>query len=624
MCGIVGYLKLNGETVDTKTIDNMCRTIVHRGPDDVGSFVKENVGIGMRRLSIIDLETGKQPISNEDNTLHIVFNGEIYNYRELRPDLVKKGHKFRTNSDTEVILHLYEEYSERCLKFLNGMFAFAIWDEKKKELFCARDRLGIKPFFYLLDKEKLIFGSELKTILEEKKLNLELDFEALSQYLAFEFIPFPRTLISGIKKLPPGHFLFAGKEGVKIEKYWNPEDIEVRTRTEDEAVEELYTLLKDSVRLRLRSDVPFGAFLSGGIDSSSIVALMSELLDGDVRTFSIGFDDKTYNELSYAGQIAGLFKTDHTEQVIEPSAVDLIENLINYMDDPIGDFSIFPTYLVSRLAREKVKVVLSGDGGDELFGGYDTYLAQKLYQYYSIIPSRVRENVILPFINMLPPTEKKKGLINKAKHFVGGTSMPDKYAHFRWMVFLRPEENSCIFSDEISGGIDAESAFSFIPEYLNENRLSGINKSMYLDIKSYLVDNILVKVDRMSMATSLEARVPFLDHRVVEFALSIPHHLKIKNFKTKYILKKMNERSLPDNVINKPKQGFSIPMKNWLKGPVKPMMTDMLSYNRIKEQGIFNPDYIKRLIQEHLENKCNHSHKLWSLILFQLWKDRFF
>jgi asparagine synthase (glutamine-hydrolysing) len=623
MCGIVGYLKLNGERVEANMIDSMCQTIVHRGPDDAGSFVKDNIGIGMRRLSIIDLETGKQPISNENDSLHIVFNGEIYNYRELKPDLVTKGHTFKTNSDTEVILHLYEEYAEGCLQYLNGMFAFAIWNEKKKELFCARDRLGIKPFYYLLDKNRLIFGSELKVILEEKNLDLGLDLEALSQYLAFEFIPFPGTLMQSIKKLPPGHFLYAGNSGVKIRQYWSAANIEEKERSEEETVEELESLLRDSVRLRLRSDVPFGAFLSGGIDSSSIVGLMTGLLESKPRTFSIGFDDKSYNELGYAAQVAELFGTDHTDQVIEPSAIDLIENLINYMDDPIGDFSIFPTYLVSRLAREKVKVILSGDGGDELFGGYDTYIAQKFYRYYSLIPAHLRKYIILPLANMLPPTGKKKGLINKTKRFVGGASLSEQYDHFRWMIFMRPEENHHIFSDEISDSIDTGSTFSFITKYLDENRLRGINRSMYLDINSYLVDNILVKVDRMSMATSLEARVPFLDHRVVEFALSITDDLKINNFKTKYVLKKMMEKMLPDSVINKPKQGFSIPMKNWLKGPVKPMMTDLLSFDRIKKQGIFNPDYIDGLIRDHLENKNNHSHKLWSLMLLQLWKDRF-
>lgn len=623
MCGIVGYMNLNGAMVDANIIDNMCQTLVHRGPDEAGTFVDKNIGIGMRRLSIIDLKTGTQPITNEDNTLYIVFNGEIYNYRELKPDLVNKGHIFRTNSDTEVILHLYEEHSEGCLEYLNGMFAFAIWDKRKKKLFCARDRLGIKPFYYFLDKDRLIFGSELKTILEEKGLDLGLNFEALSQYLAFEFIPFPNTLIKNIKKLPPGHFMYAGDDGVQIRQYWYPENIEEKVRSEADVIEELYSLLKDSVSLRLRSDVPFGAFLSGGIDSSSIVALMSDLLDGDVKTFSIGFDDKTYNELDSASQVARLFNTDHKEQVIDPSAIDLIEKLINHMDDPIGDFSIFPTYLVSKLARESVKVVLSGDGGDELFGGYDTYLAQKLYGYYAHVPSEIRKYLVVPAVNMLPPTKKKKGIINKTKHFIGGTTMPDKYDHFRWMTFTRPEDNKHIFQDGVLQSINIDRVFSFIPKYLNENSSNGINRSMYVDIKSYLVDNILVKVDRMSMATSLEARVPFLDHRVVEFALSVPHELKIKNLTTKYLLKKMARKSLPDNIINKPKQGFSIPMKNWLKGPVKNLMTDMLSYNHLKEQGIFNPAYVQKLIKEHLDNDANHSHKLWSLILFQLWKQKF-
>lgn len=616
-------MRFDGKPVESHIIDNMCETIVHRGPDDAGSFVKGNVGLGMRRLSIIDLQAGKQPISNEDGTITIIFNGEIYNYIELRPDLEKRGHIFKTNSDTEVILHMYEEYSHGCLEYFNGMFAFAIWDQNRNELFCARDRLGIKPFYYYLDERRLIFGSELKVILAEKEVDRDLDIAALSQYLSLEFVPFPNTLLKGIKKLAPGHFITAGGNGFKITKYWNIEDIKEKERTEEETVEELYSILQDSIRLRLRCDVPFGAFLSGGIDSSLVVAIMTGLLERPVQTFSIGFEDSSYNELEYAGQVARLFNTEHTEHVLEPSAIELVEKILSSMDDPIGDFSIFPTYLVSSLARSKVKVILSGDGGDELFGGYDTYLAQKVYEYYSLIPARIRNHLISPVVGMLPPTQKKKGLINKARHFVKGASIDDRYNHFRWMIFSMPGEGGSVFRDDVFESIDVDNMFSFIPRYIEQNSLQGINRSMYLDIKSYLVDNILVKVDRMSMATSLEARVPFLDHRMVEFALSVPHQMKIKNFKTKYILKKMAGRFLPDQIVNKPKQGFSIPMKQWLKGPMKNMMTDLLSHDRLKKQGIFNPDYVEKMMKDHLDNRTNNSHQIWSLMLFQLWMDRF-
>jgi asparagine synthase (glutamine-hydrolysing) len=574
-------------------------------------------------LSIIDLETGKQPLSNENNTMHIVFNGEMYNYREVRQELIDKGHSFKTSSDTEVVLHLFEEYGMGCLDHLNGMFAFAIWDAVKKVLFCARDRLGIKPFYYALDEKKFIFASELKALLVEKELRCEIDFQALSQFLTFEFVPFPRTLIKTIKKLPPGHYLLADGSGVKIQKYWNVEEIDEKRRTEEEAIEELSALLNDAVRLRLRSDVPFGAFLSGGIDSSSIVAHMSGLLTDRVKTFSIGFDDASYNELSYAGQIAGRFNTEHTKHVLRPDAIDLIGRLIHFMDDPIGDFSIFPTYLVSKMAREKVKVVLSGDGGDELFGGYDTYVAQKLYRYYTKAPSFIKKRVFPAISEVIPPTRKKKGMINKTKRFIEGALMPEHYDHYRWMMFLKPSEDNGIFQREVAGAVNFDDTYSFINHYLGESRLNGINRSMYLDIKSYLVDNILVKVDRMSMAVSLEARVPFLDYRIVEFALSLPEELKIRNFKTKYILKKMASRFLPHNVIHKPKQGFSIPMKQWLKGPIKNMMTDMLSHERLKRQGIFNAAYIEKMMKDHLDNRMNNSHQIWSMMLFQLWMDRF-
>lgn len=624
MCGIVGYLRLDDKVVDERVIRQMCSRIVHRGPDDEGIYVKNNVGLGMRRLSIIDLSTGNQPIANEDDTVFIVFNGEIYNYRELRPDLIEKGHVFKTDSDTEVILHLYEEYSTDCIKYLNGMFAFAIWDGRKKQLFCVRDRLGIKPFYYLYDNKRLIFGSELKTVLVENDIDMTIDFQALAQYIAFEFIPFPATLFNSIKKMPPGHYLIANHEGVSFTQYWSPEGIQERPWKDADAVEELHSLLCDSVRLRLRADVPFGAFLSGGIDSGSVVAMMSEVLDSKVRTFSIGFEDKSYNELEYAGLIAKTFNTDHTEHVLQPSAIDLIEKLVNYMDDPIGDFSIFPTYLVSKMAREKVKVILSGDGGDELFGGYDTYIAQKLFSYYSLIPSVIRNNIVTPLTEKLPPASQKKGIVNKIKRFAEGGFYPESYEHFRWMIHVKPNEFDHIFHTNVTENISTQDCFSLITKYLSENQVTGLNRAMYLDIKTYLTDNILVKVDRMSMAPSLEARVPFLDYRIVEFALSLPQNLKIRGIKTKYILKKMATGILPDKIINKPKQGFSIPMKTWLKGPVRTMMTDMLSYDRLKSQKIFNPQYINRLMTEHLENKYNHSHKLWGLILFQLWMERFY
>ncbi|MFQ5455868.1 MAG: asparagine synthase (glutamine-hydrolyzing) [Nitrospirota bacterium] len=624
MCGIVGYFNIDGSPVNEEMINNMLHKIHHRGPDDMGCYIKRDIGIGMKRLSIIDLTSGHQPISNEDNRLHIVFNGEIYNYIELRDVLQKKGHLFKTDSDTETILHLYEEYREECVTYLNGMFAFAIWDEVKRTIFCARDHLGIKPFYYYIDQNRLIFASELKALLEDSYIDRSLDYTALTQFLSFEFIPSPRTLIDSIKKLPPGHWLRVSGKGTRIEKYWRLEDITLSSRPVKDTEEELYSLLRDSVRLQIRSDVPFGAFLSGGIDSSTITAIMSELLGEGVKTFSIGFKNESYNELEYSREVSKRFNTDHTEYILEPSSIDLIERLIYHLDDPIGDFSIFPTYMVSKLAREKVKVILSGDGGDELFGGYDTYLAQKFYHYYQLIPRLVRENLLNQICSLLPPTEKKKGIINKIKRYVDGANLPLKYEHFRWMTFVRQREYDTLFTEETLQQFDITGSYSFITNYLNSAGDTGLNRSMFLDVKSYLVDNILVKVDRMSMAASLEARVPFLDRRVVELAFSMPDLLKIRGRTTKYILKKMAERLLPERVIYRQKQGFSIPMKNWLKGPVRAMMMDLLSYSRIQKQGIFNPIYIENLIKGHLENRDNHSHKLWGLMLFQLWYDRIF
>jgi asparagine synthase (glutamine-hydrolysing) len=623
MCGIAGYMEFNGQPVDTDLIHRMCNKMVHRGPDDEGVFIRGSFAMGMRRLSIIDLKGGHQPISNEDETIHIVFNGEIYNYIELREELLSKGHRFRTDSDTEVILHLYEDYRTESLKHLNGMFAFAIWDDNKKELFCARDRIGIKPFYYYMDGKRIIFASELKALLEADGVEKDLDIVSLYQFLTFEFIPFPGTLIRKIRKLPPGSFMVANNGETVIKQYWNAAAIQENELSEPEAIDELYSLLKDSVKLRLRSDVPFGAFLSGGIDSSTITGIMAELLDNKVKTFSIGFEDDSYNELDFARRIAVEFGTDHTEQIIQPSAVALIDELIEYMDDPIGDFSIFPTFLVSKMTREKVKVAISGDGGDELFGGYDTYVAQMMYRFYTMIPGYLRRQLIEPLMHLIPPRERKKGVINKAKRFIEGACINERYNHFRWMMFLNPQDSNALFVSDIADMIDMESIMNFIPGYLDENSLSGLNRSMYLDIKTYLVDNILVKVDRMSMACSLEVRVPFLDHRLVEFALSMPDSLKLRNLRTKYILKKMSAKLLPEEIIKKPKQGFSIPMKNWLKGPLKERMLDLLSVYNIKNQGIFNKERISSMITEHLSNQKNNSHQLWSLMLFQLWMKRF-
>lgn len=622
MCGICGIFNFSSEQpVDGETLKRMCNAMVHRGPDDEGFFVERNIGLGMRRLSIIDLSTGNQPISNEDGSVWIVFNGEIYNHLILRKELQSKGHKFSTNTDIEAIVHAYEEYGEDCVNKLRGMFAFAIWDKSKRKLFLARDRIGIKPLYYYLDDKRLIFGSELKVILEHPAIPRDLDFEALDDFLTFEYIPAPLTVFKKIKKLPQAHTLSVENGKSSINEYWKLHFKEVK-RTEEETCYELYEILKEAVKMRLMSDVPLGAFLSGGIDSSTVVGLMSEVMDRPVKTFSIGFDDPSYNELNYAKTVAKHFGTDHTELIIKPDIIGWVDRLIKYLDEPFGDFSIFPTFLVSELARKHVTVTLSGDGGDELFAGYEYYIADKMEHHYRKLPGIFREKLIPSIVGSIPPSSQKKGLINKIKRFVEGTHHPDRLRHFRWAKFYTEEEKSFLYSEEVKKELEGVDTYLPFTKYLTEsNGADYLGQELFSDIKTYLCDDILVKVDRMSMANSLEARVPFLDHKFVEFVATIPSGMKLNGFESKYILKKSMLRILPKEILYRDKQGFSIPIKNWLKNELKPLMENVLSPQRIKREGFFNPDYIDRLKAEHLKGVENHSHRLWALMVFGIWQD---
>ncbi len=624
MCGICGIHFTDKErVVSPDTLNGMCDVITHRGPDDSGIHIDGATGIGMRRLSIIDLVTGHQPMCNEDESVWLVFNGEIYNHQELRKELQAKGHIFKTKSDSEAIIHAYEEYGGRCVHKLNGMFAFAIWDRKKRQVLLARDRLGIKPLYYSFDGKTLVFGSELKSLLRSNEVSRDLDLAGLDNFLTFEYIPSPLTLFTSIKKLPPGHILLMRDGQIKTYHYWDLKFYP--TEEKDEIVcEKFREIFQDAVKIRLMSDVPLGAFLSGGIDSSSLVAMMSQVATGPVKTFSIGFENQSYNELEYARLIAEHFETEHHEFIIEPRAVDLISRLINSLDEPIADFSIFPTFLVSEMARQHVTVALSGDGGDELFAGYDTYIADRICRQYQHLPLALRNGLILKALRMIPPTSKKKGLINSAKRFAEGAALPEDLHHVRWMTFLSNEEKNLLFDDHVKFHLNGRDPFTTVRSLFDRSGTDDLlHQQLYVDINFYLPEDILVKVDRMSMATSLEARVPFLDHRIVEFSATIPSRKKLKGFNTKYILKKAMADILPKKILHRGKEGFSIPIKEWLKEELKPMMLDLLSEERIKREGYFNWPYIDLLVKEHLSNKDNHSHRLWALMLFEMWQDKF-
>ena len=626
MCGICGIVQLRKTfEIRSDTLQRMNDVIIHRGPDDEGLYRAPSVGLAMRRLSIIDLAGGHQPLHNKDGSVQVIFNGEIYNFPELREILEAKGHRFATHADTEVIVHGYEEWGPDVVRHLRGMFAFAVWDVIEERLLLGRDRPGIKPLHYYQDGEKFLFGSEIKSILQCEGVPREVNLDALDRFLTFEYVFSPETIFQGIHKLPPGHFLVMNKDGSsRIEEYWDALPAPDNGLDETECAHHLAELLEESVKMRMISDVPLGALLSGGIDSSSIVAFMARHSDRPVKTFSIGFEEQSYNELKYARLVSKHFGTEHHECIIKPDAVDLVEKLVTNLDEPFGDFSIFPTYLVSKMARDYVTVALSGDGGDELFAGYDTYIADSVARQYQKVPSVIRKNLLPGLLRHVPPSPKKKGFINRAKRFVEGTLLPDDLMHTRWMIFLQDREKRQLYANDLLHTYQQGNSYRYIQDYFRRSQgHAPLAQQGYVDIKTYLTDDILVKVDRMSMAPSLEARVPFLDHKVMEFAATIPVSLKLKGFTTKHILKKALWDIVPRDILTRGKEGFSIPIKNWLMQELRPLLEDTLSEARLKRRGYFQPAYVRQLMTEHLNGKENHSHRLWALMMVEIWHQAY-
>lgn len=622
MCGIAGVVSFqNNPTISNDKLKAMVDTLYHRGPDEAGMAIHGNAALGMRRLSIIDLSGGSQPIYNEDKSIWTVFNGEIYNFPDLKKELTDKGHVFKTNTDTEVIVHGYEEWGMDFPKHLNGMFAIALHDQKKNKFILVRDHIGIKPVYYSFSNKRIVFGSEIKAILETKLVEKELDMNALGEFLSWEYIPGESTLIRSVRKLEPGKFIEIDISNPKCnpQEYWDVPfyNGSAKKLSEAEWIEKIDWQIQKSTKMQMISDVPLGAFLSGGVDSSLIAASM-----GNVKTFSIGFDDPTYNELDWARKVADHLGVDHKDEIIKPDVLDLFNHLMQFMDDPIGDFSIFPTYLVSRLARKHVTVSLSGDGGDELFGGYETYLANNKANQFQKIPSFLRKGMIEPVINSINPTAKKKGLINKSKRFVEGLQYENELSHTRWRLFIGDAVKQNLFTKDSYSDISVNSADHIVKLFNKAGDRGELNRSLYVDVKSYLVDNILTKVDRMSMAVSLEARVPYLDPDVVDLAFQVPESLKADSNTTKIILKKVAAKHVPSECVYRPKEGFSIPIKNWLNNEFKPLMNDLLDEKKIKAEGIFNSTMINNLKSEHQTGTANHSHILWALIVFHDWKNR--
>jgi len=620
MCGIAGIVQFGSPDGELAArLQEMCDAMLHRGPDEEGSGIHDGVALGMRRLSIIDLSGGSQPIYNEDRSILCVFNGEIYNYRELRQELEGLGHIFSTNSDTEVIVHGYEQFGDDFPARLNGMFAIALHDTRRKRLLLVRDHIGIKPLYYHHSSKHLVFGSEIKVVLASGLVPRELDIDGLSQFIGWEYIPGTQTLFQGIKKLKPAHLLAIelDRPAFSPREYWDIPEPTGETHTAAEWEEIVDALLKTCVTRQLVSDVPLGAFLSGGVDSSLVAAAM-----GEAKTFSIGFDDPSYNELEWARKAAAHLKVNHTDEILSPDILELFWRLLHFMDDPIGDFSIFPTYLVSALARKHVTVALSGDGGDELFGGYETYIANQRAAQYEMFPKVLRKSIIEPALTAIGPQAAKKGFINKARRFIEGAGQPEELHHCRWRIFASEAIQSRLFTQQAQSRITTPLNAHITELFAKAGRRDPLDRCLYVDTKSYLCDNILTKVDRMSMAVSLESRVPYLDPELVSLAFNIPAQLKVSGNTTKVLLKKVAARHIPRECVYRPKEGFSIPIKHWLKTTLRPLMDELLSEQSIRQQGLFAWETVLQLKQEHLQGKENHSHLLWSLIMFQAWRQK--
>jgi asparagine synthase (glutamine-hydrolysing) len=610
------------DPVDRGVLASMTGVLRHRGPDDDGSLVLGyndglSVGLGFRRLSIIDLKTGNQPIANETGSVQLVFNGEIYNYRELRAALERGGHSFRTDADTEVIVHLYEDMGPDCVTRLNGMFAFALWDETNRQLILARDRFGKKPLYYAETGGSLLFGSELKSLLQHPGCPRSLDLDTLCRYLTFEYVPTPYSIFEGVRKLPGGHVLTWTPDSMQVERYWDLSFDVGPDMHDEEYAEELLEQLRQAVRRRLVSDVPLGAFLSGGIDSSSVVALMAEALPaGSVKTFSIGFDESSFDESEHARRVAQHFGTEHHEEVFTPSVMlDLLPTVTDFLDEPFGDASILPTYLLSRFTRGHVTVALGGDGSDELLAGYPTFQAERLARLYPL-PEKLNARVGSA-VERLPVSTSNFSFDFKAKRFLRGAALPPGKRHAAWLgSFTAAEQARLLTHGARDLSHEPQDAVDAAPTSDHLERL------IYLYATTYLQDDILVKVDRASMACSLEVRAPFLDVELAAFISRVPPRLKLRRLDTKHLLKRAMAGVLPPGIADRPKKGFGIPVAEWFKHELREPLLEELSESRLRAQGIFEPAEVRRLVTEHLSGRRDHRKQLWTLFMFQLWHRR--
>ena len=627
MCGIAGFADrlINGYAdgqsparldAEFALVHRMCEVIRHRGPDDEGIHVEPGLGLGMRRLSIIDLAGGRQPIHNETSTVWVVFNGEIYNYQELRADLEARGHRFSTSSDTESIVHAYEEWGEAAFGRFRGMFGIALWDQPRRTLLLARDRAGIKPLHYVERAGRLYFGSEIKSLIAAGAVDLRLNLNALDHYLAFLYTPRDASIFEGVCKLPPGHYLRWRDGGAEVRQYWQIGATESFRGTEQEAAEALRHVLADAVRSHMVSDVPLGAFLSGGVDSSAVVGLMAEASPRPVQTFSIGFDEPRFDELDHARTVARHFGTDHHEFLVRPDGLSILDTLVSHFDEPFADSSAIPTWYVSEIARRHVTVVLSGDGGDELFGGYDRYLPHRRVTQFDRIP--------------LPGLRKIAGAIwPKLPHGVTGKNFLRHVAkndHARYIdsvAMFQADERLALYTNDVRSELAADSESVLERHFERFASLPLHSRMMRLDFETYLPEDVLTKVDRMSMAHSIESRVPLLDNDVIEFAATLPAPFKIAKGRRKHVLKEAVRPLLPPHILDRRKQGFGIPLGVWFQGGLTDLFSDVLESPRCRQRGYFEPSFVTRLVREHLAGQRDHTLRLWQLLVFELWHRQY-
>ncbi len=626
MCGICGIFLLDpGDVVARPLLERMNRTMNHRGPDDEGYYVSGPVGLGMRRLSIIDLDGGRQPVANEDETISIVFNGEIYNYPELRSELLAKGHRFRTRSDTEVIVHLYEELGEDCVSRLNGMFAFALWDSRFPRLFLARDRLGIKPLFYSYEPGRAFyFASEIKAILTTP-VSRQPDYQALYDYLSLMYVPTPATAFAAIRKLPPACVMSCSPDWLEIREYW---DIPLPRIGEEESTkndyeEEILDLVETAIRRQMISDVPLGALLSGGLDSTTVAAVMARKLQIPFRTFTIGFDRRSYDESTEARLVATTLGTNHLEEKVTPAMIESIPDLLNSFDEPFADYSAIPTFLVAEIAARYVKVVLTGDGGDEVFAGYPTHVAYRVSRIFTMIPRWFREKLIKPLVMALPASMERISFDYKAKRFVSGADLPLERGHFWWkVIFSEEDKNDLCNRDWLQMGL--RDSFEVFDRHFRKTRHADpLNRLLYVDAKTFLLDDNLAKVDRMTMANSLEARVPLLDHELVERVALIPPRIKSKGLQTKRLLRRAVRNLLPPQIRKGKKKGFTPPLPFWIRDELKQLLEEFFAADRLRATGMLNENYCRQLLDDHIRGRKDNNRQIWTILGLVCWLEKY-